>query len=260
MAWLIGDTFPIVIGLVALGLIFSGGVAGLLIGRVIHDRYLDEGTQKIVQIAMGTVSVMCALVISLLITTARNTLNTRDRQVAQLATNLILLDRDVVQYGPEALDIRGLLQRYTRLKIQLTWPDNGSGSLLDDPKSLQLLEDIQQRLRDLRPATATQRAIQASALQTIGDVIRTRWLLAVEHGHEVPRQFLYILVLWLTALFMSFGVFAPRNAMVVGALFICAACLSTALLLIADMDQPLQGGIITIGPEPMQRALERMTG
>ena len=121
--------------IVCLGSIFGGGAVGLLIGRALPEHYLNESTQRVVQVAMGTISVMAALVLGLLIATARNTMASRDRQVEELASDLAMLDREMVQYGPETQAIRHLIYDYTKRKIQLTWPKNGRGALFDDPQS-----------------------------------------------------------------------------------------------------------------------------
>jgi hypothetical protein len=120
--------FNLTLGFVAMVLIFGGGVLGLLLGRTLPERYRDESTQKVVQITMGTISIMAALVISLMISQARATLSSRDGQVEQLATDLIVLDRELLRYGPDARDARELVRQHTALKIKLTWPANGGGS------------------------------------------------------------------------------------------------------------------------------------
>ncbi len=251
--------FDLLFGLVALVLIFGGGLLGLLVGRALPEHYMTEGTQKIVQITMGTISVMAALVISLMITTARNTLASRDRQIEHLATDLIILDRELLRYGPDARDAREMVRQYTALKLKLVWPGSGRGTMLDSPESLRLLEGAQDRLLALRPTSVAQHMLVANALQTTNELVETRWALAVEHEHEIPRPFLYALVFWLTVLYTSFGLFAPHNAIAVASLFACAVCLTAAILLIVDMDEPFGGiGIINISPEPMQRALAHM--
>jgi hypothetical protein len=253
--------FDLTFCFVAMISIFGGGLLGLLLGHTTLGRYLDESTHKIVQIAMGTISVMVALVISLMMAQARNILSSRDRQVEQLATDLIVLDRELLRYGSETQDAHRLLRQYTALKIKLTWPASGSGTMLDSPQSLHLIELVQDRLLELQPKSAAQRAMLASALQISNRLIETRWTLAVEHGREIPRAFLYAVVFWLTILFISFGMFAPRNRVVVASLFVCALCLCVAILLIMDMDEPFGGiGFIMISPEPMQHALASMPG
>jgi hypothetical protein len=67
-----------------------------------------------------------------------------------------------------------------------------------------------------------------------------------------------ILILWLFVLFVSFGLFAPRNGMVVAALFVGALAIAGAVLVIVDMDSPYEG-ILVVSPQPMQQALAQMS-
>ena len=128
------------------------------------------------------------------------------------------------QYGPEASEARDLLQRYTALKIALTWPEKNAadGPRLDDPIALAMLEDVQAKLLALTPQNEAQRWLQSRALQIGGELTEDRWLLAAEDEGSVPRPFLATLVFWLTILFTAFGLFAPRHATVVAALLVCA--------------------------------------
>jgi hypothetical protein len=64
-----------------------------------------------------------------------------------------------------------------------------------------------------------------------------------------------VLVLWLTLLFVSFGLFAPRNALAVIVLFICAFSMSAAIFLVLEMNRPLDGSI-KVSSAPMRKALE----
>src|SRR5579875_1880616 len=176
--------FIVAFGLAALAFIFGGGLLGLALGRVLPRHYLDESTQKVVQITTGTISVMAALVIGLTIAQARNTLASRDQQVEQLAANLATLDGDLGRYGVEARPARALVRRYAELKMRLTWPRDGSHPVLDTPQGLKVLEAVQDRLVALQPQDATQRDALADALRTSDKLIALRWELAVEHASE----------------------------------------------------------------------------
>ena len=68
-----------------------------------------------------------------------------------------------------------------------------------------------------------------------------------------------MLILWLFVLFVSFGLFAPRNGMVVAALLVGALAIAGAVFLIVDMDSPYTG-ILVVSPRPMQQALANMSG
>ncbi len=66
-----------------------------------------------------------------------------------------------------------------------------------------------------------------------------------EQENTIPTPFLVVLILWLAAMFASFGLFAPRNAIAVAVLFLGALSLSGAIFLIEELNDPL-GGIISI--------------
>ena len=68
---------------------------------------------------------------------------------------------------------------------------------------------------------------------------------------------LIILVSWLTALFMSFGLFAPVNGTVAASLLVSALSVSCAILLILEMYAPYHG-LIRLSGEPLRAALTQM--
>ena len=108
-----------------------------------------------------------------------------------------------------------------------------------------LLEDVQGRLRALVPANDAQRSLQARALQISGDLARARWLLREQMEGSIRTPFLVMVVLWVTVIFMSYGLFAPRNPTVIAALFICSLSLAGSIFLILDIDRPF-GGLISL--------------
>ena len=205
-------------------------------------------------LAAATISVLTALVISSLITSARGAFETTIAEVEQLSADLILLDRVMARYGPEADPARDLLRRYTILKIDLTWPkDRTRKPVLDDPAALELLETLQDKLRALEPQTEAQRWLKSRALQVSGDLAQTRWKLAIQSASVIPRPFLMVVVAWLTILFATFGLFAPRNPTVITVFLMTALSVSAAIVLILELDNPF-GGLITIPADPMQNA------
>src|SRR5277367_4832691 len=91
-------------GLLAFAVIFGGGMLGLLIGKVLHDRYRDDTTQRIVQSTTTVISLLAALVLGLLVAAAKNRFDTSNKQIEDLAADLMSLNRDLLKYGPEAND------------------------------------------------------------------------------------------------------------------------------------------------------------
>jgi hypothetical protein len=73
----------------------------------------------------------------------------------------------------------------------------------------------------------------------------------------VPKLLLVMLVFWLIALFMSFGLFAPSNFTVVVSLFVAAAAVCGAVFLMVEMYYPYSG-LIEVSPAPLLSALAQM--
>jgi hypothetical protein len=255
------------ISLVVLACVFGGALTGMLLGRVLPRHHLGDDTKSVITLASGTLSVLSALVIGLLISYAKGNFDAQTKVVQKFAADLILLDRVMRQFGPETGEARELLRRYTALKIALIWPEENAiwpeenagneGPRLDDPAELEMLESVQAKLRELTPQSEAQRSLQSRALQIGGDLAEARWLLAAENASSVPQAFLPALVLWLTILFTGFGLFAPRHATVVVAMLVCAVSLAAAIFLILEMDRAFDG-LIIVSAAPMRGALAHM--
>jgi hypothetical protein len=246
------------VGLVALVCIFAGGLVGMFLRAVLPEHHLSHDTRNVVGLAAGTVSVLTALVISSLLTSAREAFELKMQEVQELSANLVLLDRVVAHYGPETAPTRDLLRRYTAQRIELTWPEeDGRKAVLDDSGALAMLEGIQDQLRALTPTNEAQHWLQSRALQVSGNVAQARWLLVVQTGSVIPRPFLIVVVFWLAVLFASFGLFAPGNPTVIVILFIAALSVAGAIVLILEMEGAFDG-MIRISAEPMRSALTRM--
>ena len=73
----------------------------------------------------------------------------------------------------------------------------------------------------------------------------------------VSTPLLVVLVLWLTVIFISFGLFAPFNATAVSSLFVAALSVSGAIFLILEMYTPYEG-LIQISNAPLRAALAHL--
>jgi hypothetical protein len=246
------------IGLLVFACVFGGAVSGMLIGVALPEHHLSPETRSVVSVASGTISVLTALVIGLLIASTKGAFDTQTKEVQGFSADLSLLDRVMLKYGPETSEARDLLRRYAALKITLIWPEeNTGGPRIDDPTALEMLEGVQEKLLQLTPQNDAQRWLQSRALQIGGNLIQARWLMSAQNESSIPLPFLVTLVFWLTILFTSFGLFAPRNATAAAALLVCALSVSAAIFLILEMDRPFDG-LIKVSAEPARNALAHM--
>jgi hypothetical protein len=197
-------------------------------------------------------------VLGLLIASTKTNFDTRSREIEQFSANLTLLDRELMHLGQEQRDMRALLRDFTALKIAQTWrTDANPPTLRDHVQTVQMLDDVEDRLRALTPEVEIQRAARSSALQLAAELKRTSRLLAVQESGQTPRPFLVVVIFWLSMLFISYTIFAPLNATVIATIFAAAFSVSIAVNLIFDMDRPFVG-FVKVSSVPMQQALERM--
>jgi len=236
--------------------VFGGALLGLFMHRLLPDHHTSSDTKDVVKLGMGLLATMAALVLSLLIASAKGSYDTQSREVTQLAANIAIVDRALAYYGPEAKDIRDNLRRSMGLIVEQMWPTDASRRAELDPASTKA-EGLYEQLQALSPQTEAQRSLKAEALRVAVEFAQTRSLLFAQRGSSIPLPFLVILIFWVAVIFVSFGLFAPRNATVIVALLVCALSVSCAIFLILELDQPFQG-FIQVSSAPLRSALARL--
>ena len=68
------------------------------------------------------------------------------------------------------------------------------------------------------------------------------------------KAFVALVVFWLSLLFASFGLFAPRNLISGLTLVLCAIAVAGAVEMILELEQPF-GGVLHISPLPMHQTV-----
>ena len=251
---------PTTVAWIALGCVFGGALLGMLLRRALPENHLSSDSKDVIKLGIGLVGTMSALVISLLISSAKSTFDTQNTEVTQSAANVVLLDRVMAHYGPETRDARELLRRITAEWHDQIWPATHAqpvtlAAVKEGPPPI---EAIQDGLRGLVPQTEAQRQLQAQALQLAGNMAQTRWLFLGQFGSRgIPVPFLVILVVWLVVIFIGFGLFAPANPTVIGVLFLCALSAAGAIFLILEMERPFEG-LMKISDAPVRAALAHL--
>ena len=107
---------------------FGGSLLGILLRRVLPEPHLNSDSKDVVKMGTGLLATLSALVVGLLIASAKSSFDAQRTGLQQLSANTILLDRSLKLYGPETKEIRELLRRTVVLVLELHWPANGSRS------------------------------------------------------------------------------------------------------------------------------------
>jgi hypothetical protein len=203
------------------------------------------------------ISMMAALVIGLLVTSAKQTYDSTNAAIVQGGARVIVLDRVLASYGPGAKEVREHLRQGLAATIRLLWPDERVEGILGIFERNTAMERVFQEIRSLEPQDRRQQALQEQAQKLCEELVLSRWVQIEQAQTSLPALFLAILLFWLTMLYMSFGLLAPRNPTVLAAMFIGALSLAPALFLILEMNRPMSGAI-RISSAPMLKALEHL--
>jgi hypothetical protein len=241
---------------VAFTCIFGGTLIGIFLRNILPEDHLSDESKDVIKLGIGMIATMAALILGLLIASAKSSFDTMNSELNQTGSRLISLDRVMAHYGPETMEARGLLRRVVVLTIERRWPEDKIGKVAANvPVGRVDIEVIQDQLRQLSPRNDAQRWLQSRALQISSDITEGRWLLIEQSGQSsIPMPFLVILVFWLTIIFASFGLFSPRNATVIVILLVCALSAAGALFLTLEYNTPYEG-LIKVSSAPLHNAL-----
>ena len=244
------------LSLIAFACVLGGTALGMVLRALLPEHHVSEDSKDVVKLGIGMVATLAALVLGLLLASAKGNFDTLSNELKQVSAKIVLLDRVMAQYGPETSEARDLLKKSVAATLKKMWPDKGERIALEHVgRPVNYIEMVQDKIRHLSPANDAQRQLQSRAIQVAGDIADTRWLLFTQLGQSsIQAPFLILLVFWLTVIFGSFGLFSPRNATVIIVLVVCIISATGSLYLILELDQPYRG-FIQIPSSPLRTAL-----
>ena len=246
------------IALISAGCIFGGTLLGLALRKMLPGHHLNDESKDAIKIGAGMISMMAALVLGLLVSSAKSNFDATNTAIIQGGARVILLDRLLANYGPETKEVRATLRMAVVALIGVLWPEEPvTKADFSAFERATTAEKLVEKIRDLKPQNEAQRALQGQALQLGQEMMLSRWIQIEQAQTSLPSAFLVIVLFWLTMLYMTFGLLAPRNPTVVTVMFIGALSLATAMFLIVEMNRPM-GGAIKVSSGPMHKALEHL--
>ncbi len=123
------------IGWVVFALVFGSALLAMLVHSVLPEHHLSADSKDVVKLGIALIATMSALVLSLLIASAKSAYDTRSNQLLQVSADIVLLDRVLAHYGPPAKEARAVLQRSVVAAIERFWPADSHASAVIDPKA-----------------------------------------------------------------------------------------------------------------------------
>jgi Protein of unknown function (DUF4239) len=242
--------------LLVFALIFVSALVGMFIRRVAPDSHFSSEAKDTVRLAIGLVVTMTGLVLGMLVSSSKTFYDSEKNQVAEMASQIILLNNLLTAYGPETTEARVEARQFLEDAIDRIWPSEKSQKYQLKPENND--QNLYRQLELLVPKDVGQTSTKAQMMSLTVSLKKTYWLMYLQTEQtSIPMPLLVVVTSWLMAIFVSFGMFAPRNATVILTLIVCALAVSAALFIIMSMYLPFSG-MLKISPVAVREALGQM--
>jgi hypothetical protein len=243
-------------------------------GRLLHQRlpetYRTRETIETMQLVIGMLVTFAALVLGLLTASVKTSYDNAARDRHAYALRLTQLDTCLRDYGTVTVPVREDLARYTAAVIASTWPKEpppigisypdtkGMPIIGASPELGALMDHIGQQIRALDPQTPVASLVAQDCRAAYHAVMEARLTVIEDAGTSFSAPFFWILVSWLTVVFLTLGLAAPLSRITAIGILLCALSLTSAIFVITDLSRPYRG-LMTISSGEMRDALAHMT-
>lgn len=251
---------PAAMSLVVAAVVFGGSLLAMAVARALPASHLGADAKDVIKLGMALIATLVALVLGLMIATAKGTYDAQNAAVRQLSADVLLLDRSLAEYGPEAQHPRDLLREASGLMLDRLWPQDGSAPASLAPGEAHApMELFLREVTQLSPHDQTQEFLKAQVLRVTADLAQVRFQMYVQGTSQLPLPFLIIVILWLMILFAGYGLIAARNPTVLAFLFAATLSVAGAVFLIEELADPF-GGMIRVSGAPLREVIAHLGG
>ena len=229
---------------------------GTWLGRSLPAEDLSPESRNTVTLAMGLVATMAALLLGLLVNSAKTAYDTTRGQVMQKASKYALLDRVLAIFGAPAAEVRGKLHALIAAEARRLWPDEADIPV-PSTHANELGNALYVGLLRLDAHDDAERVLKAQAVSLALGLGELASLMEAESTTSIPKPMLIVVILWLMIIFTGFSVIAPANSTATFALIASASCAAGAIYLLLDLHRPFEG-LIRVPSEPMVEVLRQL--
>src|SRR5262249_55184694 len=114
------------VSVIVFACVFGGALVGVLLRISLPKEDLSPESRDVVKLAMGTIATMTAVVLGLLVASAKGYYDTQSRELTELSAQMVILDRMLAHYGPETKDARDELRSAGVRMLDQMWGKSSS--------------------------------------------------------------------------------------------------------------------------------------
>jgi MFS family permease len=119
---------PLAVALLAFACFFGGALLGMYVRDRVPEHHLSDDSKRLLQLGLGIIGTMAGLVLGLLVGSATSNYNAQRSELLDMTSKVVLLDRLLVHYGPEANGARAAMRVAVQQTLDKIWPQHGAGS------------------------------------------------------------------------------------------------------------------------------------
>ena len=254
-------------------LVFVGAaLLGMRLRSRLKERHKGPETTDLLRMATTMLVTFAALVLGLLISSAKRNYDNVEDAIYKYAAALIELDNSVHAFGPGGAALRHDLAQYTAAMIASTWTTQAPPPGDYYPKELDtardyipmqsaqlgdILKKVEAGIYAMPNATPTQATLRQEAIQRMNQVWDRRWNLISTSDVSFSLPFYMTLGFWLVIVFLALGLTAPFNALSFLTVALSAVSISSAFFVIVDLSS-VYTGIFYVSSTPVRGALAQM--
>jgi len=254
MMWLLSQMISYVFAAVVLLLTLTALWSGIRLSAALPSHHLINDARDSAKVGIGMLATLLALVLGLMITSAKRSFDEREAELVQTATSIVLLDRALLALGDEAQgarsQLRNVLDNIARLASRQQRHDVDNNDWF---QNLRAVSDLQKTILSISPRSDAEKWHQARAMQLSTAIAQDRVLMAERDTSTVPTALLVIVIGWVTVIYFGLGVFLVGNRSVYLALGICALAFACSIFIILELDTPFSG-VVGVSDRSLIRA------
>jgi hypothetical protein len=241
------------VSFIVLCAILAGTAIGTWLRGHLPAEHLSEEAAGVVKLGVGLVATLSALVLGLLVASAKSSFDVKTNELNQITADAVLIDQLLAEYGPETRVIRERLRTGMQAMAENLWDEgDGAKSKAFRPSAAGL--ETYRLINSLPADSDLRKALSSQAAETAKHLTQMRLLLFAQSGTPIPVPFLVTLAFWLAIIFASFSLFGPSNATVLTFTFLFAVSAAGAIFLIYQLSNPFTG-LLQISKENVLDAL-----
>jgi hypothetical protein len=250
---------PWAVALIVAAIIIAGAAFGRDLRLRLPDHHLADETKDMVKIGIAFLTTLAALLLGLILSSAKGSFDSKSEELQAAATKIALLDHSLRQMGPAADPARSTLRvAVAGWEAEVSRSDGAHALPAALREDAQGLKDVRDAIQAITPRDDTQRLAWSKSLQLLDDLEQIRSLAIRQTGSTMTVPLLVLVIFWLTLIAFAMNVFAPRNGTINALNVLSAISAASAIFLILEMDRPF-GGLIRVSVAPVHEVLLQLS-